>query len=327
MIRIALDAMGGDFAPKEIVKGALEAARELPISIILVGNELKIESELKRYKPLPNISVVHASEVIGMDEPPISSVKNKKDASINVAMDLVKEGKADAVVSAGNTGALMASALFKLGRISGIERPAIATIFPTQKGEVLLLDMGANVDCKPQHMLQFAEMGSLYAERVMHIKKPKVGLLNIGEEPEKGNELTMEAYPLLSAAPINFVGNVEGKDILPGKIDVIVCDGFVGNMILKFAESVSRTVFALLNEELAKSPVAKLGALFLLPVFRNLRKRIDYDELGGAPLLGVAGVCIKAHGRARAKAIKNAIRVAAEAVSEKIVERMSHLGE
>ena len=326
MIRIAIDAMGGDFAPKEIIKGAVAAAREFSISVILVGDKVKVEAELKHYKNPTNISVVHASEVIGMDESPTGSVRTKKDSSINVAMNLLKDGKAEAVVSAGNTGALMASALFKLGRISGIERPAIATIFPTQKGEVLLLDMGANVDCKPQHLYQFAQMGSVYAERVMHVKDPKVGLLNIGEEAEKGNELTLAAYALIKTAPINFIGNVESKDILSGDADVIVCDGFVGNMILKFGESVSLMLFSLLKEEMDKHPVSKLGLFFMLPVLRNLMKRIDYDELGGALLLGVAGVCVKAHGRAKAKAIKNAIGVAAEAASEKIVERMSHLG-
>ncbi len=316
--RIAVDAMGGDFAPREIVKGAIKAVGSIPVQIVLVGDEVEIKKIFGREK-LDRISIVHASQVIGMDEPPASAVKNKKDSSINVAMKFVKEGKADGVVSAGNTGALMASALFNLGRISGVERPAIATIFPIPQGEILLLDMGANVDSKPKHLKQFAEMGSLYAEHVMHIKNPRVGLLNIGEEIEKGNELTISAYPLLKEAKINFIGNVESKEILSGKVDVIVCDGFIGNLILKFAESVSETVLKLLKEEISKNPISKLGVLMVLPALTNLKKTIDYEEHGGAPLLGIAGVCFKAHGRAKEKAIMNAIRVAAESVEKDIV--------
>lgn len=316
MIRIAVDAMGGDFAPEEIVKGACQAALELPdIEIILVGQEDQIQKHLKRTR----LSIVASSQVIGMDEPPVSAVREKKDASINVALRLIKENKAEAVVSAGNTGAFMTAALFTLGRITGVERPAIATVFPTGAGRVLCLDMGANSDNRPKHLQQFGEMGSLYAEHVLHIKSPRVGLLNIGEEPEKGNELTTAAYPLLKQSPINFIGMVESKEIISGKVEVIVCDGFVGNLILKFGESISSFVMDLLKKELTKNPITWLAALMLWPAFLGLRKKIDYEEIGGAPILGVNGICIKAHGRSRAKAVKNAIRLAMVAVKEDMI--------
>jgi len=325
LIRIAIDAMGGDHAPAEIVKGVIAAAQEFPFHIILVGREDQIKKELSRYPSFPNISIKPASEVIGMNEAPASAVKQKKDSSLSVGIGLVKNKEADGFVSAGNTGALMASALFGLGRIKGVERPAIATIFPLEKGNLLLLDMGANVDCKPQHLKQFGLMGSLYAEHVMHIKNPSVGLLNIGEEKEKGNELTRSAWPLLKELPINFVGNVESKEILLGKVDVAVCDGFVGNLILKFGESLTSYVVDLLKKEVKKNILFKLGALMLTPALLNLKKKIDYDERGAAPLLGVNGVCLKAHGRAKAKAIKNAIRVTGEAIKEDIVGCISKL--
>lgn len=326
MIRIAVDAMGGDFAPAEIVKGAVLASQELAVEVILVGNPEKVGNELKKHKEKGKLPLVAASEVIEMDESPAHAVKQKKDASINVAVSLVKEGKANAVVSAGNTGALMAAALFKLGRIPGIERPAIATEFPLPAGKVLLLDMGANVDCKPKHLQQFALMGSLYAKHTMHIDNPRVGLLNIGEEKEKGNELTREAWPLLQKLPINFIGNVESKEILQGKADVIVCDGFVGNLILKFGESLGVSVFQMLKSELSKGILSKIGLTFLLPALLKLSKKITYDEYGGAPLLGIAGIVFKAHGRARAAAIKNAIRETAEAVKGDMVSSISKMG-
>lgn len=321
MVRIAVDAMGGDFAPAEIVKGAVLASQELPVEIVLVGDPQRISRELKKVK----LPVIAASEVIEMDEPPAQAVKQKKDASINVAVSLVKEGKADAVVSAGNTGALMASALFKLGRIPGVERPAIATEFPLPIGKVLLLDMGANVDCKPKHLEQFAIMGSEYAKNVLHIENPRIGLLNIGEEKEKGNELTRETWPLLKSAPINFIGNVESKEIFHGKADVIVCDGFVGNLVLKFAETIGGTVFQLLKTELSKGIMSKIGLAFLYPALRRLREKITYDEYGAAPLLGISGIVFKAHGRAKANAIKNAIRETAEAVRVDMVSKLGGL--
>ncbi len=317
MIRIAIDAMGGDHAPEEVIKGAESYLKENEVSLMLVGDKDRI---LKLRKD-PRIDVIHADEVIGMDESPVSAVKQKKSASINIAVDLVKDNKADAVISAGNTGAIMASSLFRLGRVEGIERPAIATIFPNiHGGEFLLLDMGANVDCKPKHLEQFAQMGSVYAEHVMHIKSPRVGLLSIGAETEKGNELTQQAYPLISEKKLNFIGNVEGGDLFTGRVDVVVCDGFVGNVILKISESLSTQLFSMLKEEIKEDLISKVGALLLKRSFRNFRKKVDYDEHGAAPLLGIDGIVFKAHGRARAKAIKSAIRVCAEAVNENVVE-------
>lgn len=319
MIRIAIDAMGGDFAPKEIVKGTVAASLELPAEILLVGEEGKIKEELKRWRQKGDVKIIHAPEIISNEESPVQAVKQKKNSSINIAISLIKEKKADAVVSAGNTGALMASALLNLGRIPGVERPAIATIFPTRLGSVLLLDMGANVDCKPKHLLQFAKMGAQYAEHVMHVTNPRVGLLNIGEEEGKGNELTLEALPLLKQAKINFIGNVEAKEILSGKVDVIVCDGFVGNLILKFGESISSFIVDQIKQELNRNLVTKFAAFLLLPALANLRRKIDYDEFGGAPMLGINGIVFKAHGRARAKAFKNAIRTAHEAVCQDLL--------
>jgi phosphate acyltransferase len=326
--RIAIDAMGGDHAPFEIVKGAVLASRELPdAEIILVGDQARITKELSLYKDKGKINVVNSTEVIDMDESPAQAVKQKKDASVNVAVSLVKDKKADAIVSAGNTGALMASSLFKLGRIKGIERPAIATEFPLPSGKVLLLDMGANVDCKPKHLEQFAMMGSLYAQHVLHIDRPRVGLLNIGEEKEKGNELTREAFPLLEKLSLNFVGNIESKEIFNGKADVIVCDGFVGNLILKFGEGFASVIFNLLKEELSKGILNKIGLAFLLPALLRLRKKITYDEYGGAPLLGISAIVYKAHGRSKAQAIKNAIRESYEAAEKNMVSAISKVGE
>jgi phosphate acyltransferase len=323
LINVAIDAMGGDFAPAEVIKGSILALNDKDLHISLVGDEEQIKHLLKKCKDVSRLSIHHAPDVIGMHEAPTQVLKNKKNSSVSIAVKLVKEGQAQAVVSAGNTGALMTAALFGLGRVEGIERPAIATIFPNISGsQVILLDMGANVDCKPRNLLQFAMLGSLYAEGVMHLKNPRVGLLNIGEEAEKGNALTTEAYPLLAGSGLNFIGNVESKEILSGNVDVVVCDGFVGNLILKFAESLSVAVFKLFKEELLRNPISRIGALLLLPAIKRLRKRIDYDDYGGTLLLGVEGVCVKAHGRAKAKAISNAIKVAAEAVRNNIVGTM-----
>lgn len=326
MIKIALDAMGGDFAPAETVKGAVLASKEFPIEIALVGKIPLLNEELKKYKGHKNIKLVAASEIISMDESPVAAVKQKKDCSLNVAMNLVKEKQADAIVSCGNTGALMAASLFKLGRIDGVERPAIATEFPLPTGKVLLLDMGANVDCKPKNLEQFALMGNLYAKNVLHIANPKIGLLNIGEEKEKGNELTRESWPLLKALPINFIGNVESKEILLGRVDVIVCDGFVGNLILKFAESLAGAVFDLLKAELSRGIINKIGLALLLPSLLKLKKLVTTDDYGGAPMLGINGVVFKAHGRSKANAVKNAIREAYEAVNADMVSAISKIG-
>lgn len=320
MIKIALDAMGGDYAPEAPVKGACQAVQDFSdIEVVLVGNEDIISKLLKKQKTSSRISIMNATESIGMDESPVQAVKEKKNSSLNVALDLAKAKMVDAVVSAGNTGAFMTSALFRLGRIKGVERPAIATVFPSKSGPITLLDMGANVDNTPNQLKQFGEMGSLYSEHILHVNNPTVGLLNIGEEKEKGNALTKEAWELLKKSKINFTGNVESKEIMNGRVNVVVCDGFMGNLILKFAESLSRKIIDLLKDEIKKSFLAKMGAMLLFPAFKALRKMVDYDEFGGAPLLGLNGVCIKAHGRSNPKAYKNAIRVAKEAVQADLV--------
>lgn len=329
MIRIALDAMGGDHAPSETIKGAISALSLFPkIEIILVGRQDAITKELRHYKKYSNISIVNSNEVIGTNEPPVQAIKQKKDSSLVKGVSLVKDNKADAFVSAGNTGALMAASLFGLGRVSGIERPALASIFPSKKGKVLLIDMGANVDCKPKHLVQFAKMGAVYSKYVLRVNNPKVGLVNIGEEPEKGNELTISTYPLLKdEKSINFVGMVESKEIFSGHIDIMVCDGFIGNLILKFGESTATFIFEMLAGELKSHPLAAFVALFLIPALLRLKKKVDYDEFGGAELLGVNGVVVKAHGRAKSKAIMNAIRVAVESVEGKVVDYIAKVGE
>jgi len=322
-MRIALDVMGGDKAPQVTVKGAVQAAREADSlgieEIILVGDSQAIKKELSSLgaSNLP-LSIKPAREVIAPDEAAASAVKQKKDSSIVVATNLVKEGKADALVSAGHTGAVMASCLINLKRLKGISRPAIATLVPNIKGATVLLDAGANVDCKPKHLVQFALMGSVYAHYILGIEKPKVGLLSIGEEKSKGNELTFETYRLLENSQLNFVGNAEGKDIANGAVDVVVCDGFVGNVLLKFGESFAKMIMAELKEELSRNFPLKLRALISRPAFVSLKRRLDYSEYGGAPLLGTNGVCIISHGKSSSKAIKNALRVASEFVRHKV---------
>ncbi|MBU0567342.1 phosphate acyltransferase PlsX [bacterium] len=322
-MRIALDVMGGDKAPQVTVKGAVQAAREADSlgieEIILVGDSQAIKKELSSLgaSNLP-LSIKPAREVIAPDEAAASAVKQKKDSSIVVATNLVKEGKADALVSAGHTGAVMASCLINLKRLKGISRPAIATLVPNIKGATVLLDAGANVDCKPKHLVQFALMGSVYAHYILGIEKPKVGLLSIGEEKSKGNELTFETYRLLENSQLNFIGNAEGKDIANGTVDVVVCDGFVGNVLLKFGESLAKMIMAELKEELSKGFLLKLGAFISRPAFVSLKRRLDYSEYGGAPLLGTNGVCIISHGKSSSKAIKNALRVASEFVRHKV---------
>lgn len=320
-MKLAVDAMGGDNAPAAIVEGSINAAKLYGIEIVLVGRQDDILKELqKNTYPKELISIFHASEVITMDESPVAAIKQKKDSSINVAINLLKAKQVDGVVSCGNTGAYMTSALLGLGRISGIERPAIATIFPTLKSKTLLLDMGANVDCKPKQLYQFALMGNIFAREVHGIEKPKVGLLNIGEEEEKGNELTFSTYQLLKECKnLNFIGNIEAKDILTGSADVIVCDGFVGNMLLKFGEGIGLFLMKILKKEIKNSLLAKVGAILLYPTFSRIKKYIDYDEYGGALLLGLNGICVKAHGRANAKAFQNAIKVALDSVNHDII--------
>ncbi|MDN5292737.1 MAG: phosphate acyltransferase [Eubacteriales bacterium] len=318
-MKIVVDAMGGDFAPEQIVKGTVDAVREYDVSVILCGDEEKVGALVRAEggQGLP-IEIVHAQEVIGMGEPPVTAVRRKKNSSIVVATRLVKEGKGDAVVSAGSTGAAMAAALFILGRIKGIDRPAIASIIPTVKGLTLLIDVGANATCTPENLYQFGMMGSIYAEKIMGIPTPRVGLLNIGEEEGKGNETVQEAYELLKNSALNFIGNVEGRDITAGKADVIVCEGFVGNVVLKFGEGLARDLLQMIKEEVKKDFLARLGAMLFFSRARGLRRRIDHREYGGAPLLGVDGVCIIAHGSSDRVAVKNAIRVAKECLENNV---------
>ncbi|MDN5346601.1 MAG: phosphate acyltransferase [Clostridia bacterium] len=324
-MKIAVDAMGGDYAPGAMVAGAVAAARAGLAEIILVGDAVRIEQELCRHTPLGGLEVVHTDQFIEMHEQPALALRKKRDASIAVATRLVKEGRAAAVVSAGSTGAQMVAALLILGRSGNIQRPAIATVMPTLAGPKLLLDAGANVDCRPEHLLEFALMGSLYAERVMGINNPRVGLLNVGAEESKGNELTLNAYQLLRSTSLNFIGNVEGRDIAKGEADVFVCDGFVGNLLLKFGEGLGQAIFTWIQGKIGNSWRAKLGAALLLPALRQLKKEVDYAEYGGAPLLGVQGISIICHGSSDARAIKNAIALAVKCAEGKLVERLGYL--
>ena len=319
-MKIALDAMGGDRAPGVIVEGAIQALKEYrDLEVTLVGNEERVKKELTKYsvKGL-SLSIVHAPQVVEMDELPTTALRKKKDSSIMVAARLVKEKKAQAIVSAGNTGAAMVATKVVLGTLEGIERPTIATLMPNIHGVSILTDVGANVDCKPQHLLQFAIMGNTYAKEILEIEKPRVGLLSVGKERIKGNELTRTTYDLLEKTSLNFIGNVEGRDIFNGSVDVIVCDGFIGNVVLKTAESLAETIQGMLKKEITKNFLRKLGALLSMGAYRGLKKRIDYSEYGGAPLLGINGVCIITHGGAPALAIKNTLRVAGEFINHKV---------
>lgn len=321
-MRIAVDAMGGDYAPLEIVKGAVEAARAFNVGVVLVGDEKRIKEELagQGVENHLDISVVHASEVIEMGEPPAVALRKKKDSSIVIGTRLVKEKQADAIVSAGSTGAAMGAALLGLGRIKGIDRPAIASIIPTLMGGALLLDVGANVESKPANLMQFGIMGHIYAKKIMGCTEPRVALLNIGAEETKGNELCLEAYRLLKSSNLHFIGNIEGRDITSGVADVVVADGFTGNVVLKFGEGLARDLMTMIKEELRKNIFVKIGAVLVFSQAKGLKKKIDYAETGGAPLLGVNGVCIIGHGSSQAWAIANAIRVAKECVEAQVVE-------
>ena len=324
-MRIAVDAMGGDFAPKEIVRGAVEAAKKYDCEIVLIGDEGQIRAELHGADPAAlRISIVHASEVIGMNEHPAEAVRSKKDSSVVVATRLVKDGSCDAVFSAGSTGAAVAAAQLILHRIRGVGRPAIATPMPTPDGVTLMLDSGANVDSRPEHLVQSAVMGSLYAQYVFGIAQPRVGLLNIGEEETKGNEQAKETYPLLRDEPnIHFMGNAEGRDVPKGNFDVVICDGFVGNVVLKFAEGLAKTILGLIQEEIRGAGLmAKLGALLLMPTLRRLGKRLDVREYGGAPLLGVNGCCVIGHGSSDAKSVASAIGVTVDYVNGKVLDQI-----
>jgi len=322
-MRIAVDAMGGDYAPREIVQGALAAVRELPVDIVLVGKEEEVKPYLPQVSLGDRLQIEHASEVIEMREPPVAAIRRKRDSSLGGCMRLVAEGKADAVVTAGNTGAAAALAHMKLKRIEGIDRPAIATVMPTAKDNVVLLDSGANVECRPKNLLEFALMGTVYARQVLGKDDPIVGILSIGEESEKGNELTKAAFELLSRAPINFHGNVEGRDIGLGNVDIVVCDGFVGNVVLKVAEGYALGLLKMMRESLLGAGLlARIGLVLLRRGFRDFKKRVDYTEYGGALLLGVNAVCVICHGSSNAHAIKNAINVARRAVEDRVVDHI-----
>lgn len=319
-MKIVLDAMGGDYAPGVVVDGAVQAAREYGVEIVLVGQEAAVRAELGKHPTagLP-LSVIHASQVIEMDEHPAMAVKAKPDSSMAVGIELVRRGEADAFVSMGNTGGVLATALFRLGRIRGIRRPALSTVFPTLKGFCFLLDIGANTDCKPEWLLQFGLMGSIYAERVLGIARPRVGLVSNGEEETKGSELVQAAHQLLKGAGLNFIGNVEGKEVVAGVADVVVTDGFTGNIMIKLAEGLGSMMKALIREEIRRDPISSLGGLLAKRAFDRVGSRTDYAEYGGAPLLGVDGVVIIGHGRSNAKAVKNAVRVASQAVAQQVV--------
>lgn len=323
-MRIAVDGMGGDFAPQSVVEGCVQAVKEYDIEIIITGLEDKIKNELDKYEyPKDKISILHASEVISTNESPVMAIRRKKDSSLNKALQLVKNKEADALVSAGSTGAFMAGATLIVGRIKGIDRPALAPIMPGKNAPFMVIDCGANAECKPQNLVQFAMMGKIYFENILSVKNPKVGLVNIGVEEEKGNDLTKTAHGMLKNIDLNFVGNVEPRDIPNGDVDVLVCDGFVGNTILKTYEGAAANIFELLKEEIMSSVRTKIGGLLLKPVFKRFKKRFDYKEYGGAAFIGVNGICIKAHGSSDARAYKNAIKQAVNFYDNKIIEKIS----
>lgn len=327
-VRIAIDAMGGDNAPSEIVAGALRAQEELGVDVLLVGDPAQIEASLKQHTHAgtpKGIEIIPSEGTIEMEEEPLTALRRKPKASINVAMDLVKKKQAEAVVSAGHSGAAMASALLRLGRLPGIDRPAIGAVLPTMIAgkPVLILDVGANVDCRPKFLEQFALMGTIYSQYVLGNSEPKVGLLNIGEEPNKGNELAIQTHQLLTDNPlIPFIGNAEGRDVLSGHFDVIVCDGFAGNVLLKFAEAVGEVALQILREELPRGLHGKAGVTLLRPNLKRIKQRMDHAEHGGGLLLGVAGVCIISHGSSQAPTIFNATRLAKDAIDNRVLDRI-----
>ena len=324
MLTIAVDAMGGDHAPQAEVEGAVLAARSLGVHVILVGRRELIRQELKKhdeYGDLP-IEVEHANDVITMEDA-TQAVRTKKDSSLRIASRLVRDGRAAGLVSAGNTGAVMATAKIVQGVVPGVTRPALAAVFPTVKGSpAIMVDVGANVDCSPRMLAQFAVMGEIYSRIILRRPKPRVGILSIGEEDHKGNELTRAAKELIKGLNLNFLGNVEGRDLFGGNVDVIVCDGFIGNVALKVSEGLGDMVKVLLRESLESTITGKIGYAISKTAFSEFKKRLDYSEYGGAPLLGVRGVCIISHGRANANAIKNAIRVAAEFSQGQVNQRI-----
>ncbi|MEZ5290467.1 MAG: phosphate acyltransferase PlsX [Vicinamibacterales bacterium] len=323
-VRVAVDAMGGDHAPARVVDGALAAARHSGVAVTLVGRRAEVEAQLVQHPDaaMLGVDVVDAPDVVAMDESPASALRRKSRASIRVAAELVGRGDAQALVSAGHTGATVVASHGVFGMLAGVDRPALAPAIPTQSGMAVLLDAGATVECRPHHLLQFGVMGNVYAETLLGLSRPRVGVLSIGEEEGKGNELTREAYRLLKAAPLAFVGNVEARDVFAGTADVIVCDGFTGNVALKLSEGLVETVEALLGAELASTFSSQVGYLLSRRAFRRFRRRLDYSEYGGAPLLGVSGLVFVCHGRSSVKAIRNAVVAASRFAADGIVARM-----
>ncbi|QXM05885.1 phosphate acyltransferase PlsX [Crassaminicella indica] len=321
-MRIAVDGMGGDHAPKEIVKGCIECINEVDdIDIFLIGQKNLIEKELEKYAfDSTRIKIIHASEIITNEDKPVKAVRRKKDSSMIVGLNLLKERKVEAFISAGNTGALLAGSLFNLGRIKGIDRPAIASVYPTTKGISLLVDAGANAECKARNLLEFGLMGSVYVEKVLGKENPSIGLANIGIEEGKGTQLIKESFELFKKTDLNFCGNAEVRDLPKGIVDVIVCDGFVGNVILKLTEGVAMTIMSMLKEQFTKNFINKIGAAILKGSLKEFKKNLDYTEYGGAPLLGINGAVVKAHGSSNAKAIKNAIKQAKIFVEGEVVQ-------
>lgn len=324
-MKIAIDAMGSDNSPQAEVQGSIDALKEFSdIEIVMVGKATELEAELIKYTyDKSKISVVDATEVISPNEEPVRALKQKKDSSLVKALNLVKSGECDAVLSAGSTGAFLAGSTLIVGRIKGIKRPALAPVMPGKNGPFMIIDAGANVDSKPQFLTQFAKMGEIYFKTVMDVKAPKVGLINIGAEEHKGNELTKEAYQLLKAEnDINFIGNVEPREVSEGNVDVLVCDGFVGNTVLKMYEGTAKTILSMIKDEIMSSFASKVGAIFLTGTFKSLKKKMDYKEYGGAPFLGVNGICIKAHGSSDAKAFKNALGQARKFYNNGLIEKI-----
>ncbi len=318
-MRIAVDGMGGDNAPEAIVAGAILAAREYDLKIILVGDQNLLHTELEKHKKIPKgISVHHAGSFVRMDESAAIAIRKKKDASISICADLVKEGQADAIVTAGHTGAAVVTTTLKLRLLEGVERPGIGILFPTLVTPTFLIDVGANIDTKPAHLYQYAVMGDVYFRYIRRKNRPSVGILNIGEEETKGTDYIKEAHQLLNKSHLHFIGNVEGRDIFNGRVDIVICDGFVGNVVLKVSESIADVIGKLLKAEIKKNLVSMLGAMLAKPAFDALKKEVDYSEYGGAPLLGINGTCIISHGSSNARAIKNAVRVASEFVKYEI---------
>lgn len=324
---VAVDTMSGDFGPKEIIEGSIDAINEFGYSVVLVGSEETLGELVLQYEyDVAKLKIVHAPEVIDMDDSPSIAVKAKPDSSIVQAVRLVANRECVGIFSPGNTGATMAAALLHLGRIEGVSRPPIAVPLPQEDGSpMLLLDAGANVDCKPEYLVQFAIMGEIYAKEILKIKEPKIGILSNGEEDKKGNQLTQKTFDVLKKLPIKFVGNVEGRDLYGGgrDVDVVVCDGFVGNVVLKATEGLVKSIFKILQENIAESSIAMTGAILLKPTLRAMKKRLDYAEYGGAILLGVNGTCIIGHGSSSALAVKNAIRVVVECARNDVDVRIA----